>query len=282
MDNKKRFAMLEQCAYQLNTLAICLTVEAARKGGVSGRGLAIIAEETRHLTQKLALTSADFNNKELNDKQYDMLFKATSDIAFQTGLLVINFWLELVRAYDGAEERSYVRVMSVYIEEIRALAAQILNISGKKSSPQSFVIRETASPLKSTEKPDFFLQYSISGVSFIENMSYIKEINYPDKNAFANGIYNLRGLEMPVINCYKKLNLTETDSERQMMMIICLNDNNTYAVAIDDLDISAPFQSKIGYNVPPAANHAFADYTRECWDAVGGDQFIFIDWEKFI
>jgi len=53
-----------------------------------------------------------------------------------------------------------------------------------------------------------------------------------------------------------------------------------YAIPIDDLDINTIFGSKIGCAVPPKENNVFAKYSRECWDAVGGGQLVFLDWAK--
>ena len=133
------------------------------------------------------------------------------------------------------------------------------------------------------EKDEYFIQYSIGGIPFIENVDYVKEISYHDKSCFAGETYNLRGLEVPIINCYKRLDLKDKDTEYQNMMIICPDskkDRDIYVVMIDG--VYGFIYSKIGYNVPVKDSHVFADYTRECWDAVGGDQLVFVDWEKFI
>jgi hypothetical protein len=34
--------------------------------------------------------------------------------------------------------------------------------------------------------------------------------------------------------------------------------------------------------VPPKTGGFFAEFARECWDVVGGDQLIFVDWQKLI
>ncbi|MCL2209829.1 MAG: hypothetical protein FWC19_10245 [Treponema sp.] len=92
---------------------------------------------------------------------------------------------------------------------------------------------------------------------------------------------------MPIINCAGKFNLNYSclNNNTQTVMIIDFNKlsggkEEFYAVLIDDLDVNTIFPSKIGLSVPPNKNHVFADYSRECWDAVGNDQFIFPDWKK--
>jgi len=53
-----------------------------------------------------------------------------------------------------------------------------------------------------------------------------------------------------------------------------------YGVPIDDLDVNAIFYSRVGRAVKPKENHAFANHVRECWDLVGGDQVVFVDWQS--
>ena len=76
---------------------------------------------------------------------------------------------------------------------------------------------------------------------------------------------------MPVINFYERLQLPNERDWQTIIVIKQYNENGLYAVLIDDLDINALFDSYIGCDVPPNKEHAFANYARECWDAVGGE-----------
>jgi len=55
-----------------------------------------------------------------------------------------------------------------------------------------------------------------------------------------------------------------------------------YAVPIDDLDVNTIFHSRIACSVPPKTGGVFAGLARECWDVSGGDQLIFLDWQKLL
>jgi hypothetical protein len=49
------------------------------------------------------------------------------------------------------------------------------------------------------------------------------------------------------------------------------------------LDINEPFfYTRLGTAVAPKKEHAFADYTRECWDIADGGQLVFADWNKLV
>lgn len=295
MNKEKKIWLFEQYAQKMWTIAINLTQEAARMGGTAGRGFAIVAEECRHLSEKITayVGTARF------DGGKDENFKGITDAALQIKLLVANALLEHIRLKVSMGGNSDHRVISVCIEEIRALACSIENLLEEQhiAIPERIARRtekvlearhiasppipEIISPLKSTETYDYFLQYSIGGIPLIENAGIINTIEYPSKEAVGVEIFNLRGLDVPVIDLYKRFNLKKDGSDRQTVLIISHGDKK-YLVPVDDLDERTLFLSKIGCNVPPRAGHIFADYTRECWDAVGGDQFLFLDWDKFI
>lgn len=59
-------------------------------------------------------------------------------------------------------------------------------------------------------------------------------------------------------------------------------EDGLYAVPIDDIDVNAIFYSRSGKAIPLKNKHVFTGYSRECWDVVGGDQAVFVDWKRFI
>jgi hypothetical protein len=94
---------------------------------------------------------------------------------------------------------------------------------------------------------------------------------------------------MPIINCYSFFDLPYKNFDADRMTTMIVNPegikgstDGIYAVPIDDLDIDAIIYTRIGCAVPAMQRHAFADYARECWDVIGGDQVVFADWKKFI
>ena len=154
-----------------------------------------------------------------------------------------------------------------------------------------FVLPEIISPIKSSRKIDFFFRFSIGGVPFVENALNVIEVCCPPKADTTGKIFSLRGMEIPMVDCFQRFNLScsSLDPARQTVIIIHPDYGGYYghrdgecAVMVDDLDVNTIFQSRIAYSVPPKTSGVFTDFTRECWDVVGGDQLIFMDWEKLI
>jgi chemotaxis signal transduction protein len=115
----------------------------------------------------------------------------------------------------------------------------------------------------------------------------VAEVCYPRRTDIEDKTYFLRGSKLSIINCYQRFDLPYSgyDPDRQTVMIICPDGNphgDRYAVPIDELDIGAIFYSRNGTAVTPQQGHAFAEYSRECWDAVGDVQLMFVDWKKLI
>jgi chemotaxis signal transduction protein len=146
---------------------------------------------------------------------------------------------------------------------------------------------ELLSPSGSSSR-DFFFFYSICGYPLIENLKNIQEVCYPCKTDIEGQTFSLRGLKMPVINCYKLFGLPYKSFDADRLTVMVINNEGAkngsadgiYAVPIDDLDINAIIYTRIGCAVPAKQGHAFADYARECWDVIGGDQVAFADWKK--
>jgi chemotaxis signal transduction protein len=117
----------------------------------------------------------------------------------------------------------------------------------------------------------------------------VKYYGYSGGNCAAGKMFVLRNRKIPIIDCFKRFGLLYTGyaEDRQTVVIIrpegigfYKKDKKKYAVLIDDLDENTIFMSRIGYAVPPQEGHVFADFTRECGDAVGGGQLMFFDWRK--
>ena len=280
MNNEKKLWLCEQYAQKAWTLSLVLAQEAARAGG-HGKGYAVIASEARILADKLfeytASVRFDRNGAD---------FKGIADFAVMLKFLSTNTAFEIMRVAEVNMEFNIPKSMSVFAEEMRRLAGAINELAEKSVWDKPFTIPEMANPSGSNAIGRFF-KYSICGHALIENVNLIREVCYPLRACKEDKTFSLRGQHMPLINFYQRFELPYSgyDAERQTVMIICPDGNpysDVYAVPIDDLDIAAIFNSRNGTAVQPQQNHIFAEYARECWDAVGGDQLIFIDWKKFI
>ena len=285
MSNDKKIWLCEQYAQKAWTLSLSFAQEAGRIGHF-GRGYAVVADETRTLANKLFeyTCKAKFDNTSAND------FKGIVDFAFHIGLLSINATVEILRVNPMVTDMAINKSMAVLAEDLSNLALEINALTDAQVWRKPSVLPEIVSPLKSTYTIDFFFRFSIGGIPFVENTANIVEIH--SGQPVDGDTFNLRSMEIPTINCYQHFSLSHVgfNENEQTFMIIqpggagitSISAQDMYAVPIDDLDINTIFQSKIGCAVPPKDNHVFAKYSRECWDAVGGGQLIFIDWEKLI
>ena len=285
MNNEKKIWMCEQFAQKTWALSLNLAQEAARVG-YYGRGYAVVASEARKLADNLF----EYSSKARFDKGNNNEFKDIIDIAWMTGLLAVNASIEILHV-EESDDKINNKSIAVCVEDLRRLALELNEIGGKKLWQRPFVIPEITSPIKSTRKNDFFFKFSIGGITLIENALNIKEIWFGNKSETSEKVFNLRGCEMSIIDCAKQFNLKYSciNEDKQTVMIInpnyhkyCGYREGEYALFIDDLDVNTIFQSKIGYNVPTKEGHVFSEYSRECWDAVGNDQLIFLDWFKII
>ena len=279
MNNEKKIWLCEQYAQKAWTLSLVLSQEAAR-AGEHGKGYAVVASEARTLADKLfeyaASVRFDRNGSD---------FKGIADFAVMLKFLATNAAFENMRVAENHMEFNIPKSMSVFAEEMRRLAIAINELAEKSAWNKPFTMPEMAKPSGSSTVGRFF-KYSICGHALIENVNLISDVCYPRRADLEGKTFSLRGHKIPVINFYQRFNLSYSgdNADHQTVMIICPDGNphsENYAVPIDDLDIAAIFISRSGTAVQPQKSHMFAEYARECWDAVGGDQLIFIDWQKF-
>ena len=288
MTNEKKLWLCEQYAQKAWALSLALAQEAAR-AGLYGKGYAIVASETRTLANKLFEYAAEARFGVDNEDT----FKGVIDFAFQTGLLSVNAMLEILHVEAADEIGISNKGIAVCAEEVRNLALALNDLADRPVSvwQKPFVLPEIISPIKSSGKIDFFFRFSIGGVPLVENALNVIEVCCPLKADTTGEIFSLRGVEMPIVDCYRRFNLSRAslDPDRQTVIIIHPDCEGSYghkdgdcAVMVDDLDVNTIFQSRIAYSVPPKTGGVFAEFARECWDVAGGDQLIFVDWQKLI
>ena len=283
MDKNKKIWFIEQYAQKAWTVSLALAQEAARAGQY-GRGYAVVAHEARVLADKMYayVAEARFGNDD------DNMFRGIIDLATMFKFASVNAALEILHMADISMDFNIPKSMSVFAEELRRLAISLNELTDDNLRKRPLTIPELASPSEAAGADNFFL-YSICGHTLIENPKKILEIHlYPRKSLTEKMTYSIRGEEIPILDCCRLLKLPYTKADEQAIMIIDLNNkemigpNHIYAVPIDDMDVNSIFYSKLGRSVLPKKEHAFADYSRECWDAAGGDQLIFVDWKKII
>jgi len=282
MKNDKKIWFIEQYAHRIWTVSLSLAQEAARAGQY-GRGYAVVAHEARIYSDKLF----EYAEKIRFDGADKGKYKGLTDLTVMLGYLAVNAALEIQRMSDVNMDFNIPKSMAVFAEELRRLAIALSDLNDKPVWRGQFTLPEITYPLESTRNAGFFFMFSIGGVPLVESIDHIQEVYYLPADDITDGSARLRSVRIPVIDCYRRLNLRHKNmvKERHSVAVVCPARGNAearYAVPIDDLELNALFYSKTGHAVPPNRGHAFADYARECWDAVGGDQLVFVDWAKFI
>jgi chemotaxis signal transduction protein len=281
MENEKKIWLIEQYAQKAWTLSLVLSQEAARAGS-HGKGYAIVAHEARLLADKLH----EYAAKVHFDKDGEHMFKGLVDFATMFKFLSVNAALEIMHMADVNMEFNIPKSMSVFAEELRRIAITFNELANPELRAKPLTIPEIAAPSETAGWNSYFI-YSIAAQPLIENPMRILEITLAPRHAIAGKeIFTLRGVEIPVIDCCKILNLPQPETEWQTVLIIN-NDgklsgcnDNVYAIAIDDLDVNAIFYSRPGRPVEAKKTHAFNQYARECWDVAGDEQVVFADWRK--
>jgi chemotaxis signal transduction protein len=275
MDKQKKIWLCEQYAHRVWSLSTCIAAEAARAGS-HGEGYAVVAAETRKMAEKIT-KYIELLKFESDD---DDKLKGIDDCAVMLNLLAVNAEIEAAQMSKSNMEFNIPKSMAVFSNELLNLAKEFNELSDNSAERKPYVLPEVAAPISSSDDYGIFLQFFIGGIPLVENLFKIKEIVL--WKYFGDGSKHLRGEKISILDCYKALGPENPENELQPAIIMYGGRKNDelYAVPIDALDIAAIFYSKIGLAVPPEKDHKLARYARECWDAVGGGQLVFVDWDK--
>lgn len=279
MKNEKRIWLIEQYAQKAWMVSLALMQEAARAGNY-GKGYAVVAHEARILADKLYDYAAEVRFGE------NPGFKGIVDFSVMFTYLAANTTLEILHMADINMDFNIPKSMAVFAEELRKLAVKCIELADPALRKKPFVIPEVAVPAEGALWGYYFL-YAVSGYALLENPKNILEIVLSSRETITGKeTFSLRGVEIPLLDGYRLLNLPYTQEQEQPVIIINHKGKDSrdaagmYAVPIDSLDTNALFRSQPGSAVSPEESHAFAAYSRECWEMAGGDVAVFIDWEK--
>ena len=264
---------LQQISERLWILAVTMTQQAAGLGGADGRDFAIVAEETRRMTQKVnqVIERELFDGEEINKKML-------TELALQLNLLALN---AVMVANHTIESDTKGRAAAVSAEEIRNLAFEIVTLFDDKLEEK---VRQSVNPypknpLTTVNKSYSFLLFSIAGIPVKENLINIREVNGTVVEHTDNRI-NLRGEDLPLVNAYKILDKPYEPTNYITLRTPWASQNQTVVIASDRCD--GVITNPLGMNVAPPADMPLAKYVRECWENENGEPFYFMDWEKMI
>ncbi|MDR0326066.1 MAG: chemotaxis protein CheW [Oscillospiraceae bacterium] len=276
---------LEIYTERLWRLAIDLALQSSL-GGKERYGIAVVAEETRNISKKLYHL--------LETKDSDALRASIGDALVQLQALMLNGWLEMLRAFKVHEsDNPYTGPTTVLLEEIKDTANEIRRLFGLPDMGADLLQPELKHKSTITNRKLFLMQMSIGGVPFVENAVYVQEIaTYIEGDmhfGIRDGHLYIRGMAIPVIDCYKRFGLERPGAidrnGRKCAVIIETvweNQSAKYAVLVDSLPLSFGFYTSFseGQNVDSRSEIFTNQYVRASWDTVDDrQQMLFLDWK---
>lgn len=281
---------LEIYTERLHRLAFDLALQASQ-GNQNWKGIAIVADETRNASQRLYAL--------LEKETLEELPMYIMDALLQIEYLSFNGWLEMLRiGVDFDPEKNYIlpsgsRNLSVIFDEIRNIAHDMRCLFGLGSTQSDLLQPELKKESRVSNAKLFLLQATIGGEAFVENATYVDEvITYicgDPHFGIRDGQVQLRGVKIPVIDCYSRFNLDRSRiidvGGRSCMLIIKTaweKEPVRYGVLVDALPQTFGFFSRFseGESTDSRSRVFTNPYARACWDTVDGGQMIFLDWKS--
>lgn len=260
---------LERMAERVWLIASSMAMEAS-KYGMDGRGFAVVAEETRSTANKIneALEKSLFGQEEIDKKSLAVLGTELSYLALNAA----------IEANRGGQRG---KAMAVCAEDTRNLALELAELLGDGEQREDAPPPMASKPMTTVEQGVCLMQFMIDGYRLIENLSFIQEVvtNTADQDA---GHLSLRGMRIPVIDCFSLLGKANVSPFYVILRTPWAKANERYAIAVDELDVSAIFYSPVGVPVAPDPAMALAEHTRECWESTDGEPFRFMDWPRMV
>lgn len=264
-------------------LSMDIAIESA-KLPKRGGGLAVVADETRRIANKLYMKLEHIKDGTIIDDDF-------SSILEQLNLLILNGLIELIKLNECVSKNWDGISVSIILDEIRLFVCDLMELFEYKKI-ETIEVAELRSYSSITDMSLFLLQASIGGNVFVENIRYIQQVisfAKDDTTVFncKDNTINLRGMKIPVVDLYSQFQLTKpsaagNDSTNYAIIINTDWDepNKLFAVLVDDIISSSIFKTKLGVSSPCRSTIFSSDFVRECWDTTTDRQMLFINWKS--
>jgi len=251
---------------RLWTLARSIAHQAAVLS-LDGKSLAVVAEETRTLAEKIyeATERALFEDESTPTS-------ALRDAAVMLNLLALNAAVEAYRLGERG------KATAVCADDIRNLAYQVtLLLDGNADERHLSPALMPKDRMTSIERNQAFIVLNIAGITVVEPLLNVKEVCMYIEHSDTH--LKLRGMDIPLVNGFRVLGRTQGDPTYVILQTPWAKQNKTYAVAAD---VTGIIQVPIGTPGAVPADIPLAGYVREYWEGENDVPFLFMDWPKMI
>jgi len=252
---------------RLWTLARSIAHQAAVLS-LDGKGLAVVADETRSLAEKMYEVTERALFEDENTQT-----GAVRDAAVMLNLLALNTAIEAYRLGERG------KATAVCADDIRNLAYQVtLLLDGNNANERYlYPVLMPNNRMTSVEKNQGFIVLNIAGVTVIEPLLNVKEVCMHMECSTSH--LKLRGMEIPLVNGFRMLGKTQAEPVYAILQTPWAEQNKTYAVSADVMGI---IQIPIGIPTAVPNGTPLAKYIREYWESENDVPFLFMDWTKMV
>lgn len=244
----------------------------------AGKGIAIVAHEMRLVTESLyKIYEVIVNTDDFDVKQNDIEI-----LVRDFNALMLNGVIENMRLRKILNDKSDGYAVTVILDDIENLSYDILTLITDEELEINVQL-EVKEYSKVTNEAIHLIKLSIGNHDFVENIDYVREIVTVDSIDLGE-IVNIRGVEIPVIDLFKRFEQSHISSNQGRTLVIISteydNENKNYAVVVDPFPRYSVYKTRYGISTECKVE-IDNKYVRESWDCYEDKQAVYLDWQSF-